>query len=77
MTVFDPFVAFGQLLPAGAFVQAHAGADLPVDFDTANPEIFWRAALGWSLVAAAASAACTRRWWRCWARASSARATPP
>jgi hypothetical protein len=50
VTVFGPFVACGQLLPAGGFVQAHAGADLPVDFETADPELFWRAALGWSLV---------------------------
>ena len=49
VTVLGPFVACGQLLPAGGFVQAHAGADLPTDFDTANPEIFWRALLGWSL----------------------------
>jgi hypothetical protein len=50
VTVLGPFVAGGQLLPAGAFVQAHAGADLPVDADAANPEIFWRAVLGWSLI---------------------------
>jgi len=50
VTVVGPFVACGQILPAGAFVQAHAGADVPTDFDTANPEVFWRAALGWSLV---------------------------
>jgi mono/diheme cytochrome c family protein len=50
VAVFGPFVACGQLLPAGGFVQAHAGADVPVDFDSANPEIFWRALLGWSLV---------------------------
>jgi hypothetical protein len=50
VTVFGPFVACGQLLPAGGFVQAHAGADLPVDRDTANPELFWRALLGWSLI---------------------------
>ena len=37
-------------LPAGGFVQAHAGADVPTDLDAANPEIFWRALLGWSLV---------------------------
>jgi len=49
VTMLGPFVACGQLLPAGGFVQAHAGADLPTDFDTANPEIFWRALLGWSL----------------------------
>ena len=50
VTVVGPFVACGQLLPAGGFVQAHAGADLPGDFDTADPEMFWRALLGWSLV---------------------------
>jgi hypothetical protein len=50
VTVVGPFLACGQLLPAGGFVQAHAGADLPIDFDTANPEIFWRALVGWSLV---------------------------
>ena len=48
--VMGPFVACGQLLPAGGFVQAHGGADLATNFDTANPEIFWRALLGWSLV---------------------------
>ena len=51
VTVLDPFVAYGQLLPAGSFVQVHAGADLPVDFDVANPDLFWRAALGWSVAA--------------------------
>jgi hypothetical protein len=47
-TVLDPFAAYGQILPAGAFVQVHAGADLPVGDDAANPDVFWRAALGWS-----------------------------
>jgi mono/diheme cytochrome c family protein len=50
VTVVGPFLACGQILPAGGFVQAHAGADVPVDLDKANPEIFWRALLGWSLV---------------------------
>jgi hypothetical protein len=50
VTIVGPFVRCGQLLPAGGFVQAHGGADLPSDFDAANPEIFWRALLGWSLV---------------------------
>ncbi|MES1210490.1 MAG: c-type cytochrome, partial [Pseudomonadota bacterium] len=51
VTVLDPFVAYGQLLAGGSFVQVHAGADLPVDFDVANPDLFWRAALGWSVAA--------------------------
>jgi hypothetical protein len=48
-TVFGPFAVFGQILPAGAFVQAHAGIDLPVDTEVAKREVFWRALLGWSL----------------------------
>ncbi len=51
VTIFDPFVAFGQILPAGSFVQAHAGVDLPVDTTIAKPEVFWRALLGWSISA--------------------------
>ena len=51
VTVFDPFVAFGQILPAGSFVQAHAGIDLPVDTTVAKPDVFWRALLGWSISA--------------------------
>jgi hypothetical protein len=51
VTVFDPFVAFGQILPAGSFAQAHAGVDLPVDTTVARPDVFWRALLGWSLSA--------------------------
>ena len=41
----------GSCCRPGAFVQVHAGADLPVDFDAANPDLFWRAALGWSVAA--------------------------
>jgi mono/diheme cytochrome c family protein len=50
-TVFDPFVAFGQVLPAGGFAQAHAGVDLPVETSETRPDVFWRAALGWSVSA--------------------------
>jgi hypothetical protein len=49
VTIVGPFVACGQLLPAGGFVQAHAGGDLPTNFDVAHPELFWRALVGWSL----------------------------
>lgn len=51
VTVVDPFVAFGQILPAGAFVQAHGGVDFPVDTTVAKPDVFWRALLGWSISA--------------------------
>jgi mono/diheme cytochrome c family protein len=46
VTVFEPFVAFGQLLPADAFLQLQAGVELPVDRARAVREAFWRVALG-------------------------------
>jgi Cytochrome C oxidase, cbb3-type, subunit III len=46
VTIFEPFVAFGQLFPAGSFVQAQAGLELPFDTDRAGREAFWRAAIG-------------------------------
>jgi hypothetical protein len=45
-TVVEPFVAFGQILPANWFLQAQAGAELPFDRAKAEPEIFWRGAVG-------------------------------
>jgi mono/diheme cytochrome c family protein len=42
----SPFLAYGQLLPASAFVQAQAGAELPFDTAKAPNEWFARAALG-------------------------------
>jgi len=48
-TVVNPFVAYGQMLPAGGFVQAHAGIDLPVETSETKSEVFWRAVLGWSI----------------------------
>jgi len=46
VTIFEPFVAFGQLLPADSFVQAQAGLELPFDTERAGREAFWRVALG-------------------------------
>lgn len=46
VTVFEPFVAFGQILPAAGFVQAQAGVELPADTGRAEREAFWRAAVG-------------------------------
>jgi hypothetical protein len=43
---FEPFVAFGQILPADAFIQAQAGIELPFDTDVATQEAFWRVAFG-------------------------------
>src|SRR5690606_11022044 len=45
-TVFEPFVAFGQILPGDSFVQAQAGFELPFDPDRTPREAFWRASLG-------------------------------
>ena len=46
VTVFEPFVAFGQILPADGFVQFQAGLELPADTALAGREAFWRTALG-------------------------------
>jgi hypothetical protein len=46
VTIFEPFVAFGQILPADAFVQVQVGAELPFDRDAAANEGFWRFAVG-------------------------------
>jgi cytochrome c5 len=46
VTIFEPFVSFGQLLPADAFVQFQVGGEFPVDTDIKGNEAFWRGALG-------------------------------
>lgn len=46
VTVFEPFVAFGQLLPRDGFLQVQAGMELPADTARASRQAFWRAALG-------------------------------
>jgi mono/diheme cytochrome c family protein len=46
VTVFEPFVAFGQLLGADIFLQFQAGLELPFDTTIAGREAFWRAAAG-------------------------------
>lgn len=45
-TVFEPFVTYGQMLPRDAFLQAHAGVEIPADRDRASREAFWRVAAG-------------------------------
>jgi mono/diheme cytochrome c family protein len=47
-TVFEPFVAWGQILPADFFLQTQLGFELPFDTDRADREGFLRAALGWT-----------------------------
>lgn len=46
VTVFEPFVAFGQILPGASFLQAQAGLELPADTDRAEREAFWRLVAG-------------------------------
>jgi mono/diheme cytochrome c family protein len=57
-TTFEPFLAFGQILPADGFVQAQAGLELPADPDRAEPEAFWRLVAGRTVS--------ERRWYRAW-----------
>ncbi len=46
---FEPFAAFDQLFPENTFLQFQAGAELPVDTDTAPRSLFWRGAVGQAL----------------------------
>ena len=48
--VFEPFVAFGQILPRDTFVQAQAGVEVPFDAEKATAESFWRIVGGASFV---------------------------
>jgi len=44
--VFEPFVTYGQILPAEFFLHSQLGVELPVDSDKAEKEVFFRFALG-------------------------------
>jgi hypothetical protein len=44
--LFEPFVAFGQLLPSNFFLHSQAGVELPFDTNRAGREAFWRVAAG-------------------------------
>ncbi len=44
--IIEPFVSFGQILPADLFVQSQAGAEFPLDTDRSGREGFWRVVLG-------------------------------
>jgi mono/diheme cytochrome c family protein len=43
--IFEPFVTFGQILPADSFVQFQGGIELPTGGDAAQ-EAFWRTTVG-------------------------------
>jgi hypothetical protein len=46
VTILEPFLAVGQMLPRNSFLQIHTGAEVPVDRDKAEAEAFLRMALG-------------------------------
>lgn len=46
VTIFEPYLAVGKILPSDSFVQAQAGAELPFDRDVAANEGFWRVVYG-------------------------------
>ncbi len=46
VTIFEPYGAFGQILPGNSFVQLQGGAELPTHKDDAVNELYWRTAIG-------------------------------
>ena len=58
VTIFEPFVALGKLLPSDGFLQFHTGIELPTDTTKSASEAFARLALGKSFTQGA--------WGRSW-----------
>ena len=56
-TVFESFVAAGQMLPRASFLQFHGGLEIPSDGARASKEAFWRTAIGKTFTQPS-----TRRW---------------
>ncbi|MCB2192651.1 MAG: c-type cytochrome [Deltaproteobacteria bacterium] len=50
-SVFEPYVAYGQLLPADLFMQFQGGGAIPMDGSKSNEELFGRLVLGRSFTA--------------------------
>ena len=48
-TVLEPFAMWGQILPRNAFLQFHAGAELPAGSNAGPKEVFVRSAIGTTL----------------------------
>ncbi|MFH0954430.1 MAG: c-type cytochrome [Verrucomicrobiota bacterium] len=44
--IFEPFAAFGQVLPRDGFFQFQGGMEIPVDSVKGAKEAFWRMAIG-------------------------------
>jgi hypothetical protein len=49
VTIFEPFVAYGQILPRAFFLQVQAGGEFPTDRTIAEREAFVRGAAGFTL----------------------------
>jgi mono/diheme cytochrome c family protein len=49
VTVWEGFAAWGQLLPAHAFLQMQGGFERPTNTQTAPTAVYWRTALGESI----------------------------
>ena len=47
-TIFEPYLAAGQIFAQDGFLQLQMLGEIPVDRDRADPEVQGRAALGWS-----------------------------
>ena len=45
-TVFEPFLAYGQLFPEDFFLQLQAGVELPCEDEYIQDEVFWKMAAG-------------------------------
>jgi mono/diheme cytochrome c family protein len=58
VTVVEPFLAYGRLLPSDGFLQLHTGIELPTRTRKASQEAFLRAAVGKSFTQTA--------WGRSW-----------
>jgi mono/diheme cytochrome c family protein len=56
-TVFESFVAAGQMLPHASFLQFQGGIEIPTDSERANKEAFWRTTVGKTITQRS-----TRRW---------------
>lgn len=46
VVVFEPFLTYGQILPADGFLQFQGGFELPAKTEALTSEAFWRFALG-------------------------------
>jgi mono/diheme cytochrome c family protein len=50
VTVFEPFLAYGQVLGSDGFLHLQSGVEIPSNRDRASAEAFWRAAIGRSFL---------------------------